>query len=457
MGIDVTLLARLQFGFTIAFHILFPTLTIGLGGFLAFVEAAWLRTGEPVFEQLYKFWVKIFALAFGMGVVTGVVLSYEIGANFSRFADATGNVLGPLFGYEVLSAFFLEAGFIGIMLFGWGRVDRRVHFVATLMVVGGTLISAFWILAANSWMQTPAGYRLEGARFMVESWVDIILNPSTPTRFLHMVLASYVTAMFVMAGVSALHLAMDRPPEPARRAIRIATVALAVLVPAQIFVGDMSGLVAERHQPMKLAAIEGRWETVRGAPLVLFALPNSRTERNDYELAIPKLGSLIITHSIDGEVRGLKEVAPAERPPVFIVFWAFRVMVGIGFLSLIVPYWGLWLWYRGRLDQSGSFFAVCIGMVPLGFVAALAGWVTAETGRQPWVVYGLLRTADAVSPVATYAVASSFVLFIIVYNILLVAYAYYVVRLAWHGPHDRSPAMTQVNPIVAKRAVMAAT
>src|SRR3974390_1208883 len=227
MGIDVTLLARLQFGFTIAFHILFPTLTIGLGGFLAFVEAAWLRTGEPVFEQLYKFWVKIFALAFGMGVVTGVVLSYEIGANFSRFADATGNVLGPLFGYEVLSAFFLEAGFIGIMLFGWGRVDRRVHFVATLMVVGGTLISAFWILAANSWMQTPAGYRLEGARFLVESWVDNILNTSTPTRFLHMVLAAYVTAMFVMAGVSALHLAMDRPPEPARRAIRIATVALA--------------------------------------------------------------------------------------------------------------------------------------------------------------------------------------------------------------------------------------
>jgi cytochrome d ubiquinol oxidase subunit I len=456
MELDAALLARLQFGFTVAFHILFPTLTIGLGGFLVYVEAAWLRTGDTVFERLYRFWVKIFALAFGMGVVTGVVLSYEIGTNFSGFADATGNVLGPLFGYEVLTAFFLEAGFVGIMLFGWGRVSPRAHFIATLMVVAGTLISAFWIIAANSWMQTPAGYRLEGGRFIVESWVDIILNPSTLIRYLHMVLASYVTAMFVVAGVSALHLAMDRPPESAIRAIKITIAALAILVPAQIFAGDASGLILERHQPVKLAAIEGRWDTARGAPLVLFALPNSRTERNDFELAIPKLGSLIITHSFDGEVRGLKEVAPAERPPVFIVFWAFRVMVGIGFLALIVPWWGLWLWHRAQLDQSGWFLAACIGMIPLGFVATLAGWITAEAGRQPWIVYGLMRTADAISPVAASAVASSFLLFIVVYNILLVTYAYFVVRLAWHGPDDRLPVVANVNPVVAKRAVMAA-
>jgi cytochrome bd ubiquinol oxidase subunit I len=456
MVFDAALLARLQFAFTISFHILFPTLTIGLGGFLVILEAAWLRTGEVVYEQLYQFWVKIFALAFGMGVVTGVVLSYEIGTNFSRFADATGNVLGPLFGYEVLSAFFLEAGFIGVVLFGWDRVSRKSHFFATVMVVAGTLVSAFWIISANSWMQTPAGYRLEGGRFFVESWLGIIWNPSVSTRYLHMVLASYVTAMFVVAGVSALHLSMDRAPLPAKRAITIALWALAIVVPVQIFVGDMSGIVAEHHQPMKVAAIEGRWETMRGAPLVLFAIPNAGTEKNDYELAIPKLASLIITHSIEGEVRGLKDVPAAERPPVAVVFWAFRTMVGIGFLSLFVPCWGLWLWRRGRLDQNGWFLAACIGMIPLGFVATLAGWITAEEGRQPWVVFGLLRTADAASSVAFGAVASSLLLFIVVYNVLLVAYAYYFIRLAWRGPDDSVRSMSRQNPLIAKRALLPA-
>jgi len=455
MEFDAAVLARLQFAFTIAFHILFPTLTIGLGGFLVIVEAAWLRTGDRVYEQLYRFWVKIFALAFGMGVVTGVVLSYEIGTNFSRFADMTGNVLGPLFGYEVLSAFFLEAGFIAIMLFGWDLVSRRAHFFATVMVVVGTLVSAFWILSANSWMQTPAGFGFEDGRFVVKSWIDVVLNPSTPTRYLHMVLPSYVTANFVVVGISALHLAMDRPPAPARRAMKIGLCALAILVPAQIFVGDLSGLLVERHQPMKLAAMEGRWETVHGAPLVLFGVPNPTRERNDYELAIPKLGSLILTHQLDGKVLNLKEVSSSERPPVGVVFWAFRVMVSIGLLMLVVPYWGLWLWRRRRLDQNGWFLAACMSMIPLGFVATLAGWITAEAGRQPWVVYGLLRTADAISPVAASAVASSLLLFVIVYNVLLAAYAYYFVRLAWLGPNDRALMQPGAIPLVAKRAAMA--
>ena len=318
-----------------------------------------------------------------MGVVTGVVLSYELGTNFSAFADATGNILGPLFGYEVLSAFFLEAGFIGVMLFGWGRVGPRAHFFATLMVVVGTMISAFWILAANSWMQTPAGYHLEGGRFLVERWIDVILNPSTPTRFIHMVLASYVTAMFVVAGVSALHLVMDRPPALARRAFRISIAALAFFVPAQIFAGDMSGLVAEKYQPMKVAAMEGRWDTVRGAPLILFAIPDQAAERNHYEVGIPNVASLILTHEFDGEVRGLKEVPPRDRPQVFVVFWAFRIMAGIGFLILFVTMWGLYLWRAGHLDSSGWFHTTCVAMIPLGFVATLAGWITAEAGRQP--------------------------------------------------------------------------
>ena len=457
MDIDAAMLARLQFAFTIAFHILFPTLTIGLGGFLALLEWRWLRTGCGAYQLLYHFWVKVFALAFGMGVVTGVVLSYEIGTNFGRFADATGNVLGPLLGYEVLSAFFLEAGFIGVMLFGWGRVGPRMHFFATCMVVVGTMISAFWIIAANSWMQTPTGYRFEGGRFFVESWLDVIFNPSMPTRFLHMILASYVAAMFVVAGVSALHLAMDRPPILARLALKNAMAVLAVVVPAQIIVGDLGGLVAEKHQPLKIAAMEGRWETVRGAPLILFALPDQANEVNRYEIGFPKMASFILTHEFDGEVRGLKEKPAADRPPVAIVFWAFRIMVGMSVAMLLVAVWGLLLSLRNRLYRSGWFQFVCILMIPSGFVATLAGWIAAESGRQPWTVYGLLRTSDTVSNVPAGSITVSLALFIIVYNVLLAAYAYYIVKLFWKGPEDASLPSIAMNPIVARRAVMPAS
>lgn len=456
MELDAVLLARLQFAFTIAFHILFPTLTIGLGAFLVLLEALWLSTHDRTYELLYKFWTKVFALAFGMGVVTGVVLSYEVGTNWSRFADVTGNVLGPLLTYEVLSAFFLEAGFVGIMLFGWGRVGPQTHFFATVMVAFGTLVSAFWILAANSFMQTPAGYRLEGGRLFVESWSQVVFNPSLPTRFAHMVLASYVTAMFVVAGVSALHLLMDRPPQLARRAHSIAVAALAVLVPLQIFVGDASGLVAERYQPAKVAALEGRWETMAGAPLLLFALPDQAAEMNRAEIGIPKLASLILTRRLDGEVRGLKDFPPEDRPHVAIVFWAFRLMVGLGVLMLLVTAWSLWLWRAGRMHESGVLLAVHVLMVPVGFVATLAGWTAAEVGRQPWVVYGVLRTQDAASPVPMASVASSFALFVVVYNVLLAAYVYFLTRLVWRGPDDRVDLPTHAAPAAAKRAAMPA-
>jgi cytochrome bd ubiquinol oxidase subunit I len=450
------LLSRLQFAFTIAFHILFPTLTIGLGAFLVLIEGLWLKTGDRIYEQLYRFWTKVFALTFGMGVVTGVVLSYEVGTNWSRFADMTGNVLGPLFIYEVLSAFFLEAGFVGIMLFGLNRVGPRMHFFATAMVSFGTLVSAFWIIAANSFMQTPAGVHMEDGRLIVDSWLDVVFNPSLPTRFLHMVLASYVTAMFVVAGISALHLVMDRPPQLARRAHSIAIAALAVLVPLQIFVGDASGLVAEKHQPAKIAAFEGRWETMAGAPLLLFALPDQAREANRLEIGIPKLASLILTHNLNGEVRGLKEFAPQDRPHVFTAFWAFRVMVGVGVLMLAIVGWSLTWWWRGRLHESGLLLTAHIGMIPLGFVATLAGWTAAEVGRQPWVVYGVMRTLDGASRLPVASVASSLALFFVVYNVLLAAYAYFLTRLVWRGPDDRVQMPTHTEPTLAKRALMPA-
>jgi cytochrome d ubiquinol oxidase subunit I len=450
MDLDAVFLSRVQFGFTIAFHILFPTLTIGLGGFLAIVEAMWLRTGADHWERLFRFWVRVFGLAFGLGVVTGVVLSYEIGTNFSRFSAITGNVVGPLMSYEVLTAFFLEAGFIGIMLFGWGRVGPRLHFLATLMVVIGTLISAFWILAANSWMQTPAGHVLRDGLFHVESWWAVVFNPSTGLRVAHMVLASYITAMFVIAGVSALHLLQRREADTAGRALKLAIGLAAVLVPLQVLVGDLSGLLVREHQPMKLAAIEGRWETMRGVPLTLVGWPDQAAETNRYDIEVPRLGSLILTHEWDGEVKGLKEVPPQDRPNVPLVFWSFRVMVGIGFAMLGMAWLGALLIWRRRIVEVRWYLLLLLPMVPLGFVATLAGWLTAEVGRQPWVVYGLLRTADAVSPVAPGAVGTSLLLFVLVYNLLLFAYLWYLTRLVWFGPVGPAEKVDAVQGLAAR-------
>ena len=436
MDLDATTLARIQFGFTIAFHILFPTLTIGLGVFLVGVEALWLKTKNLAYFRLYRLWSKVFALGFGMGVVSGIVLSYQFGTNFSRFSEITGPVMGPLLSYEVMTAFFVEAGFIGVMLFGWKKVGPRLHFLATCLVALGTLNSAFWIIAANSWMHTPQGAALIGGRFVPEDWWAIVFNPSFPYRLAHMVLASFLTVSFVIAGTSAWYLLKRRHDEIARRGFSLALGAAAVLAPLQIFVGDLHGLQVRETQPVKLAAMEAHWTTGRGVPFVVFAIPDEKAERNRFEIAIPYAGSLILTHELDGEVKGLKEAKPEDRPPVFIVFITFRVMLAVGFLMFGVAMLGLWMRWRGRLYTSRSLQRLAVACVPLGFVGVIAGWMTAEVGRQPWTVQGLLRTADSVSPVPAGAVAASLALFVVVYLFLGGAFVYFVDRLIKKGPDE---------------------
>ena len=434
MELDAVFLSRIQFAFTVGFHILFPTLTIGLAAYLAYVEWRWLRTRDEVYLAQYRFWLRIFALSFGMGVVSGIVLSYEFGTNFSRFSAATGDILGPLLSYEVLTAFFLEAGFLGIMLFGWNRVGPRLHFTATLMVAIGTSLSAFWILSANSWMQTPTGFEIVDGRFLPTDWWAIVFNPSFPYRLAHMLLASYLTTSFVIAGVCAWYLLKRRHLDFARRGLSVALWAATVLAPLQIVAGDLHGLNVQEHQPMKVAAMEGLWQTRKGAPLVLFAVPDPSAETNRFAIEIPKGASLILKHDPDGEVLGLNEVAPADRPNVPVVFFSFRVMVGLGFLFLFVAAWSLWLRWHGGFDDRQWFLRLCVGCIPLGFIATLAGWFVAEVGRQPWVVYGLMRTADAVSPIAASQVMTSLILFVAVYGILFAAYLYYLGRLVAKGP-----------------------
>lgn len=434
MELDALLLSRLQFAFTIAFHIIFPSFTIGLASYLAVLEAIWLKTGREVYRELYFFWSKIFAVSFGMGVVSGVVLSYQIGTNWSRFSELTGNVTGPLLAYEVLSAFFLEAGFLGIMLFGWNRVGPKLHFAATVLVAIGTLISAFWILSANSWMQTPTGHEMRGDVFIARDWLEIIFNPSFPYRLVHMVLAAYLTTALVVAGVAGWYLVRGNHRESAGIMLKMAVAMLAIVGPLQVFAGHEHGVNTLEYQPRKIAAMEGHWETQRGAPLILFAVPDAEAETNHYEIEIPKLGSWILTYDADAEVRGLKSWEKEDRPPVLLPFYAFRIMVGIGTLIVIAGLAGAWLWYRGRLTETRWFLQFCRLISPLGFVAVLCGWVVTEVGRQPYVVYGLLRTADSVSPVATGSVGATFIAFCIVYTIVFCAGAYYLTRLLEAGP-----------------------
>ncbi|MEX0838632.1 MAG: cytochrome ubiquinol oxidase subunit I [Parvibaculum sp.] len=434
--IDAEILARLQFAFTVAFHILFPTLTIGLAGFLVWFEARWLATHDEVWLRLYKFWVRIFALTFGMGVVSGIVLSYQFGTNWSEWSRITGPVLGPLIGFEVLTAFFLEAGFLGIMLFGWDKVGPRLHFLATCLVAFGTALSAFWILSANSWMQTPAGAELAAeGHFVVIDWLAVIFNPSFPWRFLHMTTAAYLTSAVVIAGVSALYLIAHNNRAIAAPAFSVAMWAVLVLAPLQVFLGDQHGLNTFAHQPLKVAAMEGNWQTRVGAPLLLFAIPDSKAQKNHLEIGIPKGASLILTHSLDGLVPGLKEAAPGDRPPVGIVFWSFRVMVGIGVLFLVLGAWGAFARWRGTLHDSRWLHRYAALLTPAGFVATLAGWFVTEVGRQPWTVYGMVRTSESLSPSVTgEAVATSLTIFLIVYGGLLGAYLYYLVKLIRKGP-----------------------
>jgi len=443
---DTVLISRIQFAFTIGYHILWPAYSIGISGYIVLLNALWLKTGRPVYHDLLRFWIHLFALGFAMGVVTGIVISYEIGTNWSRYAADVSNVIGPFFTYEAMTAFFLEAGFIGVMLFGMDRVGPRLHFFSCLMVAIGALMSAFWILAANSWMQTPAGFTLVAGKFEVANWWDAIFTPSLPYRFAHMVTAAYIAGTFVVIGVLGFYLWRGHHTEFARAGFSIAMWIAVILTPLQIVLGDLHGRNTLAYQPIKVAAMEGDWETRRGQPLVIFAWPDVAGERNAYELAIPNLGSLILTHDWNGEVEGLKAVPPADRPPVPYVFYAFRLMVGIGVVLLLIALIGLYLRMRGRLYETRWFSAICAFSSPLPFLAVLCGWTVTEVGRQPYVVYGHLRTADAATPLPPGAVATSLILFFIVYSVLLVAFFYYAARIVFRGPHVEEPSPLAVRP-----------
>ena len=434
-GLDAFHLARTQFAFTVMFHIVFPAISIGLASYLAVLEALWLRTGRPVYLDLFRYWLKVFSLAFGMGVVSGVVMSYQFGTNWGAFSDKVGPVLGPLMGYEVLSAFFLEAGFLGVMLFGMERVGRRLHFAATCIVAIGTLMSAFWILSVNSWMQTPAGYSIApDGRFLPDSWWRIIFNPSFFVRFPHMVLASYLSVAFIVGATGAWHMGRDQFNQAARTMFSMAMWMAAIVAPMQVVIGDFHGRNTLQFQPAKIAAMEGDFVTRRGAPLILFGVPDMANGRIDYEIAIPKLSSLILTHDWDGEVRGLNEWPPEDRPNVAIVFWSFRVMVGIGMAMMAVGFASLWLRWTRRLYQQRWLSPIVVAMGPAGLVALLAGWVTTEVGRQPYTVYGLLRTADSLSPIGAPGVATSLVAFVVVYVLVFGSGVMFMLRLMAKPP-----------------------
>jgi cytochrome bd ubiquinol oxidase subunit I len=434
-NLDPVLLARIQFAFTISFHIIFPAFTIGLASWLAVLEWRWLKTGNPVFAETYRMWVKIFAITFGMGVVSGVVMSFQFGTNWSAFSDKTGNVLGPLLGYEVLTAFFLEASFLGVMLFGWNRVGPRTHFAATMIVATGTLISAFWILSANSWMQTPQGFRVaENGLLHPTNWLQVIFNPSFPYRFIHMVTAAYLTTAFVVGGVGAHYLWRGRHLKQARVMFGMAMIMAVAVAPLQLLFGDLHGLNTLEHQPAKVAAMEGLWKTQRGAPLLLFGWPDQAAETTRYPVEIPKLSSLILTHDLNGEVKGLKEWPKGERPPVLGVFWSFRVMVGLGMLMILTGVTALVLHFRKRLFDTRWFQTWCMAMTPAGFVAVLAGWMVTEIGRQPYVIYGVMRSSEAVSPVPGAPVALSLAAFFLTYGFVFGAGGYYIVKLIRKGP-----------------------
>ena len=450
---DALLLSRIQFGFVVSFHILFPAFTIGLASWLAFIEWRWLRTKDALWRDLYFFWLKIFAVSFGMGVVSGIVMSFQFGTNWALLSEKAGNILGPLLSYEVLTAFFLEASFLGVMLFGWRKVSDRLHFFSTLMVALGTLISTFWILSANSWMQTPQGYTLDAdGVFFPADWWAIIFNPSFPYRLAHMVLAAFITTCFVIGGVSAWYLRRGVHVEAGKRMLRHAVLFAAIAVPLQIVAGDLHGLNVGEYQPTKLAAMEAHWRdhaAGEGVPLVVFGIPNEKLERNDYEIAIPRLGSLVLTHSWDGTIQPLTAVPPEERPPVAPVFYAFRVMVGIGMLMLLLALASVWAWKRGTLFDTQTF----IGRLRLdgwrwmsgaGFVAILAGWYVVEIGRQPYVVYGVLRTSDAVSPnITAAAVMTSLVVYALAYACVFGAGAWYLRKLLKKGPVKQPPKDTE--------------
>ncbi|WP_423395564.1 cytochrome ubiquinol oxidase subunit I [Burkholderia sp. LMG 21824] len=452
---DALHLARLQFAFTVSVHIIFPAISIGMASFLAVLEWRWLATRDNAYRDMFVFWSKIFAIGFGMGVVSGVVMAYEFGTNWSGFSSVAGNITGPLLTYEVLTAFFLEAGFLGVMLFGWQRVGERAHFFATLMVAAGTLVSTFWILASNSFMQTPQGYAIHNGKIVPVDWLAVIFNPSFPYRLAHMAIAAFIVAGFIVAACGAWHLLKGRRDEPVKRSFSMALWLLLILTPIQIFVGDAHGLNTRQYQPAKIAAIEGLWETEKGGTaLNLIGLPDMQAEVTRYTIQVPHLGSLILTHSWDGEIRGLKEFPPEDRPYSPIVFWSFRIMAGLGMLMLLTTLLGLLLRKGGCLYESRWYQWFVLSMGPSGLIALLAGWITTEVGRQPWTVYGVLRTADSVSPVTAQQTGISLLIFVVVYFLVFGSGVYYMMKLMAGGPVEKAgPAKLRRHPGLHKSAL----
>lgn len=434
MELDPLLLSRLQFAFVVLFHAIFPVFTIGLASYIALLHGLFYKTGNTAWDRLALFWTRVFAVVFGMGVVSGIVMSFQFGTNWSNFAQATSNFLGPMLSYEVLTAFFLEAGFLGVLLFGRDKVPEGAHLFAAIMVALGTFISSFWILAANSWMQTPVGYELIDGQFHITSWSEAIFNPSFRYRFTHMVVASFLTGGFVVAGVSAWFLLRKRDIEANRKALSMCLWMLLFLTPAQALIGDAHGLNTLEHQPTKVAAMEGNWETQSGVPLLLFALPDQEAQTNHFELKIPHMASLILTHSFDGTVPGLDEVSADERPPVFIVFWAFRVMIGLGVAMIAMALVGLALRRGGRVYQNPLYLKTLVGMIGAPFVAVLAGWIVTESGRAPWLVYGVMTHAEGLTPSLTGGMALfSLIGYMAVYAVVFIVGIYYLTRVINNG------------------------
>jgi len=435
-GLAALDLARIQFAFTMSFHILFPAITIGLASYLAVLEICWLKTKRQVFLDLYHFWLRIFAVNFGMGVVSGIVMAYQFGTNWGYFSEFAGSVTGPLLAYEVLTAFFLEAGFLGVMLFGWTKVGPGLHLFATCMVALGTLISATWILGANSWMQTPQGYEIVNNRMVPVDWLKIIFNPSFPYRLVHMSLAAFLSTALFVGSSAAWHLLRGSDKPAVRTMLSMAMWMLLVVAPIQAMVGDMHGLNTLKHQPAKIAALEGHWQNEgdKALPLLLFGIPSMKDEETKFAVGIPVLGSLVLTHSLDGQIKGLKDFPADQRPNSLILFWSFRAMVGLGLLMIALGAWGAWLRWKGRLYTARPFLRMAMWMGSAGLLAVLAGWITTEVGRQPWVVYGVLRTADASSGHGVAPLAFSLALFVVSYLFVFGVGIAYVLRLVRKGP-----------------------
>lgn len=438
LGLSAFDLARIQFAFTVSFHIIFPAITIGLASFLAVLEGLWLKTRNKDYLALFHFWSKIFAVNFAMGVVSGLVMAYQFGTNWSFFSDFAGSITGPLLTYEVLTAFFLEAGFLGVMLFGWNKVGEKLHFFATCMVALGTLMSTFWILASNSWMQTPQGFEIINNQVVPVDWIAVIFNPSFPYRLAHMGVAAFLASAFFIAASAAWHILKGHKTSAMKKMLSMSLWMILILAPIQALIGDVHGLNTLKHQPAKIAAIEGHWENKPGeaTPLILFGMPDMDDEETKNKIEIPYLGSMILTHSLEKQVPALKEFPKEDRPNSLIVFWSFRIMVGLGMLMILVGVWGTWLRYKKKLYESKTFLWLTFLMAPSGLIAILAGWFTTEVGRQPWVVYGIQRTRDAVSAHGEMHMSISLLIFFVVYgSVFGIGYAY-MLRLIRKGTSE---------------------